>query len=63
MEKKCFMGVAQIVLDDLDLSNIVIAWYKLFHHTSLVALPTNQPTNPSRNAMRDQMIIQSGSFG
>ncbi|XP_044751578.1 regulating synaptic membrane exocytosis protein 2 isoform X5 [Coccinella septempunctata] len=35
--KKVFMGVAQIMLDDLDLSNIVIGWYKLFGTTSLVS--------------------------
>ncbi len=34
-----FMGVAQIMLDDLDLSNIVIGWYKLFGTSSLVSVP------------------------
>ncbi|KAB7503237.1 Regulating synaptic membrane exocytosis protein 3, partial [Armadillidium nasatum] len=38
--RKVFMGVAQIMLDDLDLSNIVIGWYKLFGTSSLVSLPT-----------------------
>ncbi|XP_050353329.1 regulating synaptic membrane exocytosis protein 2 isoform X9 [Nymphalis io] len=33
--KKVFMGVAQIMLEDLDLSNLVIGWYKLFGTTSL----------------------------
>ncbi|XP_073942969.1 rab3 interacting molecule isoform X7 [Choristoneura fumiferana] len=33
--KKVFMGVAQIMLDDLNLSNIVIGWYKLFGTVSL----------------------------
>ncbi|XP_054724916.1 regulating synaptic membrane exocytosis protein 1-like isoform X2 [Uloborus diversus] len=37
MEKKVFMGVAQIVLDDIDLAKGVIDWYKLFHHSSLVS--------------------------
>ncbi|XP_076044393.1 rab3 interacting molecule isoform X2 [Oratosquilla oratoria] len=37
--RKVFMGVAQIMLDDLDLSNIVIGWYKLFGTSSLVSLP------------------------
>ncbi|XP_025090828.1 regulating synaptic membrane exocytosis protein 2-like isoform X2 [Pomacea canaliculata] len=37
MDKKVFMGVAQILLDDLDLSNIVIGWYKLFPTSSLFA--------------------------
>ena len=36
MERKVFMGVAQILLDDLDLSNLVIGWYKLFTSSSLV---------------------------
>ncbi|ESP02665.1 hypothetical protein LOTGIDRAFT_65469, partial [Lottia gigantea] len=36
MDKKVFMGVAQILLEDLDLSNIVIGWYKLFTTSSLV---------------------------
>jgi regulating synaptic membrane exocytosis protein 2 len=40
MEKKVFMGVVQISLDDLDLSNIVIGWYKLFHPSSLITLPS-----------------------
>ena len=37
------MGVAQIMLDDLDLSNIVIGWYKLFGTSSLVSVPPNGP--------------------
>ena len=37
--RKVFMGLAQIMLDDLDLSNIVIGWYKLFGTASLVSLP------------------------
>ncbi|XP_055930353.1 regulating synaptic membrane exocytosis protein 2-like isoform X3 [Argiope bruennichi] len=45
MEKKVFMGVAQIMLDELDLSNFVISWYKLFHHSSLVNLPASVPQN------------------
>lgn len=37
--KKVFMGVAQIMLDDLNLSNLAIGWYKLFGTTSLVSGP------------------------
>ncbi|GIX75666.1 regulating synaptic membrane exocytosis protein 2 [Caerostris darwini] len=37
MERKVFMGVAQILLDDIDLVEGVIAWYRLFHHSSLVS--------------------------
>ena len=40
MDRKVFMGVAQILLDDLDLSNIVIGWYKLFTSSSLVSHPS-----------------------
>lgn len=35
--KKVFMGIAQIVLDDLDLSQMVFGWYKLFDTQSLVS--------------------------
>lgn len=37
MERKSFMGIAQIRLDDLSLGgpNIIEGWYKLFHNTSL----------------------------
>ncbi|NXI49199.1 RIMS3 protein, partial [Chloroceryle aenea] len=30
MDHKCFMGMAQIVLEELDLSSVVTGWYKLF---------------------------------
>ncbi|XP_073971839.1 rab3 interacting molecule isoform X4 [Rhodnius prolixus] len=33
--KKVFMGVAQIMLDDLNLQDIAIGWYKLFGTSSL----------------------------
>ena len=36
---KVFMGVAQILLDNLDMSHIVIGWYKLFGTSSLVSVP------------------------
>ncbi|XP_070840602.1 regulating synaptic membrane exocytosis protein 2 isoform X3 [Chaetodon trifascialis] len=42
MDHKSFMGAAQILLDDLDLSNMVIGWFKLFPATSLVD-PTLAP--------------------
>lgn len=37
--KKVFMGIAQIVLDELNLNDPVIGWYKLFGTTSLVSGP------------------------
>ncbi|XP_051926070.1 regulating synaptic membrane exocytosis protein 2-like isoform X2 [Hippocampus zosterae] len=36
MDHKSFMGAAQVLLDDLDLSVMVIGWFKLFPATSLV---------------------------
>ncbi|XP_077385721.1 regulating synaptic membrane exocytosis protein 4 isoform X2 [Festucalex cinctus] len=36
MGRKCFMGVARILLEELDLSRMVIGWYKLFPTSSTV---------------------------
>ncbi|XP_063072367.1 regulating synaptic membrane exocytosis protein 4 [Engraulis encrasicolus] len=36
MDRKCFMGVARILLEELDLSTMVIGWYKLFPTSSMV---------------------------
>lgn len=52
-DRKVFMGVAQIKLDDLDLSSMAIGWYKLFTNSSLVnagMTPSGEPSsqkNPS----------------
>ncbi|KAL7829254.1 hypothetical protein AOLI_G00301390 [Acnodon oligacanthus] len=35
MDTKCFMGMAQILLDELDLTSMVSGWYKLFPTSSL----------------------------
>ncbi|XP_061305755.1 regulating synaptic membrane exocytosis protein 3 isoform X2 [Pezoporus flaviventris] len=35
MDHKCFMGMAQIILEELDLSSAVVGWYKLFPTSSL----------------------------
>lgn len=43
MEKKTFMGMAQIALDDLDLGRIVIGWYKLFSPTIIVNTASQDP--------------------
>ncbi|XP_061937018.1 regulating synaptic membrane exocytosis protein 2 isoform X4 [Apis cerana] len=37
--KKVFMGIAQIVLDELNLNEMVFGWYKLFGNISLVSGP------------------------
>ncbi|CAN8026953.1 unnamed protein product [Ixodes persulcatus] len=42
MDKKAFMGAAQVMLDDLNLTNMTIGWYKLFPLTSLVMAPASQ---------------------
>ncbi|XP_077362286.1 regulating synaptic membrane exocytosis protein 2-like isoform X3 [Festucalex cinctus] len=51
MDHKSFMGAAQVLLDDLDLSIMVIGWFKLFPATSLVdpalAPLTNKETEGS----------------
>uniref|UniRef100_A0A3Q3JQ41 C2 domain-containing protein n=1 Tax=Monopterus albus TaxID=43700 RepID=A0A3Q3JQ41_MONAL len=53
MDHKSFMGAVQILLDDLDLSNMVIGWFKLFPATSLVdpalAPLTNKETEGSKS--------------
>uniref|UniRef100_A0A8C2YXE6 Regulating synaptic membrane exocytosis 4 n=1 Tax=Cyclopterus lumpus TaxID=8103 RepID=A0A8C2YXE6_CYCLU len=42
MDRKCFMGVARILLEELDLGAVVIGWYKLFPTSSMVD-PTMAP--------------------
>ncbi|KAM9385907.1 regulating synaptic membrane exocytosis protein 2-like [Pholidichthys leucotaenia] len=53
MDHKSFMGAAQILLDDLDLSNMVIGWFKLFPAISLVdpalAPLTNKETEGTKS--------------
>lgn len=36
MERKCFMGVARILLEELDLRAAALGWYKLFPPSSMV---------------------------
>ncbi|XP_026545759.1 regulating synaptic membrane exocytosis protein 2 isoform X14 [Notechis scutatus] len=52
MDHKSFMGVAQILLEELDLSNMVIGWFKLFPPSSLVD-PTLAPLTrrPSQSSL------------
>ena len=74
MERKVFMGVAQILLDNLDLSNMVIGWYKLFTSSSLVnhhqpvlssgSTSSVTPGNGRRHSGSSQdSSYQSGSAG
>lgn len=41
--KKEFMGVAQIVLDELNLNEMVFGWYKLFDNIHLVSEASRTP--------------------
>uniref|UniRef100_A0AAY4D3F5 Regulating synaptic membrane exocytosis 2 n=1 Tax=Denticeps clupeoides TaxID=299321 RepID=A0AAY4D3F5_9TELE len=60
MDHKSFMGAAQILLDDLELTNMVIGWYKLFPPTSLVD-PTLAPlsSKPSQSAQGGGSNVRS----
>ncbi|XP_056618334.1 regulating synaptic membrane exocytosis protein 2 isoform X17 [Triplophysa dalaica] len=60
MDHKSFMGAAQILLDDLDLSNLVIGWFKLFPPSSLVD-PTLAPL--TRRASQTSLDSGSAPFG
>ncbi|XP_067876200.1 regulating synaptic membrane exocytosis protein 1-like isoform X12 [Heterodontus francisci] len=57
MDHKCFMGVAQILLEELDLSSMVIGWYKLFPTSSLVD-PTLTPL--TRRASQSSLESSTG---
>ncbi|XP_062243028.1 regulating synaptic membrane exocytosis protein 1 isoform X4 [Platichthys flesus] len=54
MDHKSFMGVAQILLEELDLSSTVIGWYKLFPPSSLV-----DPTLASLTRRTSQSSLDS----
>nr|XP_046214625.1 regulating synaptic membrane exocytosis protein 1-like isoform X17 [Oncorhynchus gorbuscha] len=54
LDHKCFMGVAQILLEELDLSSTVIGWYKLFPPSSLV-----DPTLASLTRRASQTSLDS----
>lgn len=36
MERKQFMGVARVLLEELDLTTLAVGWYKLFPTSSMV---------------------------
>ncbi|XP_058880970.1 regulating synaptic membrane exocytosis protein 1-like isoform X27 [Acipenser ruthenus] len=57
MDHKCFMGVAQILLEELDLTSMVISWYKLFPPSSLVD-PTLTPL--ARRASQSSLESSTG---
>ncbi|XP_041101543.1 regulating synaptic membrane exocytosis protein 2 isoform X10 [Polyodon spathula] len=59
MDHKSFMGAAQILLDELDLSNMVIGWFKLFPPSSLVD-PTLAPL--TRRASQSSLDSSTGPY-
>ncbi|XP_029294625.1 regulating synaptic membrane exocytosis protein 1 isoform X13 [Cottoperca gobio] len=56
MDHKSFMGVAQILMEELDLTSTVIGWYKLFPPSSLV-----DPTLASLTRRASQSSLDSSS--
>ncbi|KAM9769459.1 regulating synaptic membrane exocytosis protein 3-like isoform 3-T3 [Menidia menidia] len=54
MDHKSFMGVSQVLLEELDLSSTVIGWYKLFPPSSLV-----DPTLASLTRRASQSSLDS----
>ncbi|XP_062841830.1 regulating synaptic membrane exocytosis protein 2 isoform X1 [Trichomycterus rosablanca] len=57
MDHKSFMGAIQILLDELDLSNMVISWFKLFPPSSLV-----DPTLAPMTRRASQTSLDSAPF-
>lgn len=54
-DRKSMMGIVQIHLDDLDISNMVIGWYKLFN------IPSMTNSLASSKNLR-QKLVQSYSI-
>lgn len=50
------MGIVQIRLDDLDISNIVIGWYKLFN------IPSMTNSLASSKTLRQKVLQHSSSI-
>lgn len=62
LDRKVFMGVAQVVLNDLDLSAMVIGWYKLYSLTSLMSdIFPNKKTLTKKECADSVYSIQSHS--
>ncbi len=53
MDRKGFIGIAQIRLSDLNLKTEVMGWYKLFHSNSLVGSDASDPRRNSENSLPD----------
>ena len=66
LDRKVFMGISQVFLNDLNLSSMVIGWYKLYSVSSLIAdyrtLKTLSQNNPSTlSSTESGYSIDSGS--
>ncbi|KAI6181765.1 hypothetical protein M3Y98_00864300 [Aphelenchoides besseyi] len=58
MERRSFMGIAQIRLDDLQLSQQAVeGWYKLFHNQSLHGAPPVRKDSENSLMEIDAMVI------
>ncbi|KAF3833622.1 hypothetical protein F7725_024826 [Dissostichus mawsoni] len=62
MDHKCFMGMAQILLEDLDLSATVSGWYKLFP-TSSLADPSIGPLTRRLSQKKHRVSEEGGDEG
>ncbi|XP_051981990.1 regulating synaptic membrane exocytosis protein 1 isoform X1 [Xyrauchen texanus] len=60
MDHKSFMGVAQILLEELDLSSNVIGWYKLFPPSSLVDATLASLTRRASQTSLDGSLAPAG---
>ncbi|XP_066926014.1 regulating synaptic membrane exocytosis protein 1-like isoform X2 [Clytia hemisphaerica] len=63
VDRKVFMGVCQILLDDLDLSHLVMGWYKLFSTASIVQPPSPASSTQTSSSMPYGSNSSSGSRG
>ncbi|XP_059996379.1 regulating synaptic membrane exocytosis protein 3 isoform X2 [Lagenorhynchus albirostris] len=61
MDHKCFMGMAQIMLDELDLSAAVTGWYKLFPTSSVADSTLGSLTRRLSQSSLESATSPSGS--
>ena len=61
LDKKNFMGMAQVCLDDLDLTKIVIGWYKLLPPSS-VTLSNLAPSTALQEAREAKMANMAANM-
>lgn len=54
-DRKSLMGIVQIHLNDLDMSDVVLGWYKLFNAPSMVALASGSSVVSSSKSLRQTL--------